>query len=92
MDPSVSVTFLSLVLTVVIGNVVRYVDLPISPLVPQASSGCARISIFAVCPHSNVSFNQGRLESIRIYIIHKYSLVQIVDKLVPVVPSDLKKS
>lgn len=53
-------------LTKVTGDVVRYVDLPVGPLVPQTSSGGARVSIFAVCPHSNVSFHQGWLISIRI--------------------------
>lgn len=69
-----------------IGNEVRYVDVPIRPLIPQASSAGAWVSIFAVCPHSDISFNQGRLASIRAYIIHK----RIVGELVPDVPSDLK--
>lgn len=58
------------VLTVVISNVVRYVDLSISPLVPQATSGRARVSIFVVCPHSNVSLHQGWLIYTRTYFIH----------------------
>lgn len=58
------------VLTVVVGNVVRYVDLPISPLVPQAAPGRAWVGIFAVRPHGNVSLRQGWLISASTCFIH----------------------
>lgn len=48
-------------LTVVVGNVVRDVNISIGPLSPHAASAGARVSISATCPDSNVPFNQLRL-------------------------------
>lgn len=59
------------ILTVVVGNVVGDVNFPIRPLIPQAAPGGAWVSIFVVCPQSNVSFSQGGLISVRVYVIFR---------------------
>lgn len=54
-------------LTILVGDVVRDVNFSIGPLIPQAFSSSAWVSVFVgIWADSNVSFNQGRLIKVRV--------------------------